>query len=376
MKKRILVSLAVALCALAADADITLPPSGGNQRQTIVQQIGVVKVSVDYSSPHVHSPQGLDRRGKIWGDLVPYGLVNLGFGTCKECPWRAGANENTVFTTSHDIQVEGKTLAAGTYGFFIIPQKDADWTVVFSKNHTSWGSFFYNPAEDVLRVSAKPEKSEYHEVLTYDFTERKNDSATVALKWEDLALPLHISVPNMVDLYIAQIGNELRTEPGFNWRGWQQAAVYALQNRHPVEALAWADTAVNGANGIGQANFNTLATLAEAQAVNGKTAEAKATREKALNHPTAGVIDIHQYARQLMAGGNKEEALAVFQLNAKLHPNTWPVNWGLARGYAAMGKYPDALKYAKLALPQAPDEANRKNVEGAIKKLEAGQDIN
>jgi len=376
MRNRILVSIAAALCALAASAQITQPPSGGNQRQTVIQQIGLVKVSVDYSSPHVHSPQGADRRGKIWGDLVPWGLVNLGFGSCKECPWRAGANENTVFTTSHDIQIEGKALPAGTYGFFIIPQKDADWTVVFSKNHTSWGSFFYNSAEDVLRVTAKPEKSDYHEVLTYDFLERKNDSAIVALKWEDLSLPLHIAVPNMTDLYIAQIGNELRTEPGFNWRGWQQAAVYALQNHHPAEALAWADTAVNGANGIGQANFNTLATLAEAQAANGKTAEAKATREKALNHPTAGVIDIHQYARQLMAGGNKDEALTVFQLNAKLHPNTWPVNWGLARGYAAVGKYPDALKYAKLALPQAPDDANKKNIEGAIKKLEAGQDIN
>ena len=375
MRHRIFVSIAAALCALSAAAQITLPPSGGNQRQTIVQQIGVVKVSVDYSSPHVHSPQGVDRRGKIWGDLVPYGLVNLGFGTCKECPWRAGANENTVFTTSHDIQVEGKTLPAGSYGFFIVPQKDADWTVVFSKNHTSWGSFFYNPAEDVLRVTAKPEKSEYREVLTYDFTERKNDGAVVALKWEELALPLHLAVPNMADLYIAQMRNELRTTPGFDWRGWQQAAVYALQNRHPSEALEWAQASTDP-KGTGQENFNTLATLAEAYAANGRTAEAKATRDKAVNHPTATAIDIHQFARQLMAGGKKDEALEIFQLNAKLHPNAWPVNWGLARGYSAVGKYPDALKYAKMALPQAPDEANKKNVEGAIQKLAQGQDIN
>jgi tetratricopeptide (TPR) repeat protein len=376
MRNRILVSIAAALCAFAVSAQISGPPSGGNQRQTIVQQIGLVKVSVEYSSPHVHSPQGADRRGKIWGDLVPWGLVNLGFGSCKECPWRAGANENTVFTASYDIQIEGKTLPAGTYAFFIIPQKDADWTVIFSKNHTSWGSFFYNPAEDVLRVTAKPEKSEYHEVLTYEFPERRNDNAVVALKWEELSLPLHITVPNMTDLYIAQIRNELRTEPGFDWRGWQQAALYALQNRHPAEALEWANVAVNGANGTGQANFNTLATLSEAYAANGKTAEASATRDKALNHPTATVLDIHQYARQLMAAGKKDDALAVFQLNAKLHPNTWPVNWGLARGYSAVGKYPDALKYAKLALPQAPDEGNKRNIEGAIKKLEQGQDIN
>ena len=376
MRNRILVSVAAVFCAFAASAQITQPPSGGNQRQTVVQQIGIVKVSVDYSSPHVHSPQGVDRRGKIWGDLVPWGMVNLGFGTCKECPWRAGANENTVFTTSHDIQVEGKTLPAGTYGFFIIPQKDADWTVVFSKNHTSWGSFFYNPAEDVLRVTAKPEKSNYHEVLSYEFPERRNDHAVMALAWEELALPLHLTVPNSVDLYVAQIRKELRSEPGFTWQGWQQAALYALQNKRPAEALEWADAAVNAPNGIGQANFSTLSTLAEAYAANGKVAEAKATRDKALNHPTATVLDVHQYGRQLLAAGKKDDALAVFQLNAKLHPNTWPVNWGLARGYSALGKYPDALKYAKLALPQAPDEANKKTIESSIQKLAMGQDIN
>jgi tetratricopeptide (TPR) repeat protein len=376
MRNRTLVFVTVALCALAASAQITTPPSGGNQRQTVIQQIGPVKVSVDYSSPHVHSPQGVDRHGKIWGDLVPYGMVNLGFGTCTECPWRAGANENTVFTTSQNIEVEGQKLPAGSYALFILPQKDADWTVIFSKNHTSWGSFFYDPAEDALRVKAKPEKSEYNEVLTYQFPERRLDHATLAMKWEDVALPIHINVPNATDLYIAQIRNELRSEPGFTWHGWQTAARYALDNKRPAEGLAWADQAVNGKNGIGQANFQTLATLADAQEANGKAAEAKATLDAAIHHPTAGVFDLHQLGRQLLARGKKDDALALFQLNAKLHPNVWPVNWGLARGYSSLGKYQDALKYAKLALQQAPDDANKKNIEGAMKKLEQNQDIN
>src|SRR6266498_4807961 len=134
MGKRFLVAAAVALCALGAFAQgITLPPSGGNQRQTVIQQIGPVKVSIEYSSPHVHSPSGEDRRGKIWGGLVPYGLTNLGFGTCKECPWRAGANENTTFTVNYPVQVEGQTLPAGSYGFFLVADP-SEWTVIFSKN--------------------------------------------------------------------------------------------------------------------------------------------------------------------------------------------------------------------------------------------------
>ncbi|HEX2060355.1 MAG TPA: hypothetical protein VHK90_06410, partial [Thermoanaerobaculia bacterium] len=74
--------------------------------------------------------------------------------------------------------------------------------------------------------------------------------------------------------------------------------------------------------------------------------------------------------------GDKQEALRIWELNAKRYGNEWPVNVGLARGYSAVGRYKDALKHAKLALAQAPDETNRKSLEAGIKKLEAGQDWN
>ncbi len=64
----------------------------------------------------MHGPDGKDRRGQIWGKLVPYGLTDLGFGNGKPDPWRAGANENTVFAVSNDVNIEGKRLPAGRYG--------------------------------------------------------------------------------------------------------------------------------------------------------------------------------------------------------------------------------------------------------------------
>src|SRR5579872_150380 len=76
---------------------MTLPPSGNNQKAETVQYIGPVRISINYSSPAVHAGTGKDRRGHIWGELVPYGLSDLGFGNGKPGPWRAGANENTVF---------------------------------------------------------------------------------------------------------------------------------------------------------------------------------------------------------------------------------------------------------------------------------------
>ena len=66
----------------------------------------------------------------------------------------------------------------------------------------------------------------------------------------------------------------------------------------------------------------------------------------------------------------------MWELNAKKHGSEWPVNVGLARGYSANGRYKDALKYAKLAAAQAPDDVNKKSLQAAIVKLEKGQDMN
>lgn len=354
---------------------LSTPPSGDNQKSSVTQHIGLVKVTIDYSSPDVHAPNGEDRRGKIWGQLVPYGTTDLGFGTCKECPWRAGANENTVLTVSHDVKIEGQPLTAGKYGVHMIPAKDGDWTVIFSKNHTSWGSYSYDPSEDALRVKVKPAKSEFHEFLTYEFTDRRNDKATVALKWEELQVPFTISVDDPTSLHIARIREELRDFKGFTWQNWLAAAQYALQAKRADDALFFADRAVNF-RGVGQENFQTLNTLATAQEAAGKTAEAKVNREKALNHASATTIDLHQYGRQLLAQGKKEEALRIWELNAKRNPDVWPVHVGMARGLSANGRYKDALKHARLALAQAPDDVNKRSLEAGIKKLEEGKDMN
>ena len=77
----------------------------------MTQFIGPVKVTIDYSSPAVHGPGGKDRRGQIWGKLVPYGVTDLGFHGGKPSPWRGGANENTIFTVSDPVTIEGQPLA-------------------------------------------------------------------------------------------------------------------------------------------------------------------------------------------------------------------------------------------------------------------------
>jgi hypothetical protein len=371
---RLSLALAVATAAFAQFPGLTLPPSGNNQRATVTQAIGPVKVSIEYSGPAVHGPDGKDRRGEIWGKLVPWGMQNLGFGTAKESPWRAGANENTVFTVSHDVTVQGKPLAAGRYGLHMIPGQD-EWTIVFSKNAGAWGSFFYDPADDALRVTTKPHKNDYHEWLTYDFTVRKPTEATVELQWEELAIPWTIKVENADDIYIASLRYELTNTPGFTEQGFDAAAQYCVQaNTHLEQGLEWANAAIDRPF-IGKKNFATYSTRALVLAKMGKDDDADKVMQEALHLPGTTAMEIHQYGRQLIGAKKYDKALVVFKYNAERNGDAWPVHVGLARGYSGVGDVKQALEHAQKAVTQAPDDLNRKSIEGMVKTLSEGKPI-
>ena len=355
---------------------LTLPPSGDNPRSSVSQALGPVEVTITYSSPRVVRGQN-DRKGKIWGELVPYGMTDLGFNGCASCPWRGGANENTTFEVTHDVKVQGQPLPAGKYGLHYIPGKD-EWTVIFSKDADSWGSFWYDPKQDALRVTTKPTKAEYHEWLAYEFPEREPGKVTAALAWEELRVPFTVSVDDVNQLWVEHIRRELRSYPGFFWQNWQQAADFCAQNKINLpEGLKWAQRAVSDPTWSGGSeNFATLMTLSKLQEANGMAEDARKSFDKAVSHPTATPIQIHQAARGLLTAGKKEEAFKLFQLNAKRFPNQWPVHVGLMRGYAAMGDKTKALAEAKLAVVQAPDPANKKNLQNLVTQLEQGKDIN
>ena len=371
----IVLFLAASVTAFGFDG-ITLPPSGDNFPASVSQGVGPARITIEYSSPRIVRGTN-DRRGKIWGELVPWGMVDLGFNNCKDCPWRAGANENTTFAVNYDVQVQGQTLKAGKYGLHMIPGQD-EWTIIFSKDSGAWGSFWYDPKLDVLRVKTKASKNDYHEWLTYEFIEREPKKTTVALEWEELKIPFTITVDNAMDLWAANVREELRGSAGFFWQNWDMAANFCAQNKvNLAEGLAWAERAVSDTTWFGGVeNFTTLSTLSRLQAANGKDQDAAKTFDKAINHPTATPIQIHGAARQLLTDGKKEEAIRVFQLNAKRYPNQWPVHVGLMRAYSAQGDYKKALAEAKLAVTQAPDAGNKKNLENSIKLLEQGKDVN
>lgn len=347
--------------------NLTTPPNGGNKKASVSEMIGITNVIIHYDRPGVKG-----REGKIWNGLVHTGFADLGFGTSKAAPWRAGANENTTITFSTDVTIENKPLSAGTYGMFAA-MGDGEATLIFSNNHTSWGSFFYDQKEDALRVTVKTEPlNENVEWLKYEFTEQTDNSAVVALEWEKLKIPFKIAV-DYPKTQIALFKDELRSNKGFNADTWVQAAQFAAANNDLEDALTWSDYSINGVF-VGEKNFKTLSTKAMILEKQGKAAEANAVMKEAL--PLGSMEELHQYARQLVASKKPKEALEVFKMNAQKNPGQFTSTVGLVRGYSAAGDYKTALKYAATAQSMAPDKLNKDSVSEMIEKLKSGKDIN
>lgn len=368
MKKHLL-AWSLGLASLAAQAQyLTTPADGGNKKASVSEYIGLTNVRIQYDRPAVKG-----RDGKIWGQLVHFGYQDLGFGPSKSAPWRAGANENTVVSFSSDVKIEGKDLAAGTYGLFMAVQ-ESDVTVIFSKNSSSWGSYFYDPTEDALRVNVKPQKDQpFTERLQYEFVDQTDNSATVALRWERWKIAFKVETDVHAQV-LASFRNELRGEKGFVWQSWQQAASYCLRNNINLEeGLRWAERSI-AEPFVGEANFSTLSTKAQILNKLNRAAEAEAAMKEAVLK--GNLQELHNYARQLQAQKKNTEALEIFKLNAAKNPNVFTTNVGLARGYSSVGDYKNALKYAKMALPQAPDDQNKTSVEKMIQLLTENKDIN
>jgi hypothetical protein len=367
-----LLLVATSISLTAQFPGLTLPPDGDNQRAAVTQYIGPVKLTIDYSSPKVHSPQGEDRRGKIWGGLVPYGEGDLGFLPGVRSPWRAGANMNTTFEVSHDVLVQGKPLPAGRYGLHMIPGKES-WTLIFNRNENGWGSYFYDPKDDQLRVQASPGAHPYREFLTYEFTERYSNKARAAMQWEDLIVSWSIEVPNVNDIYVSALRRELSGGHAWQSAAWQAAAKFCADNNtHLEQGLQWADNAIS-LPFAGRQNYNTLSTKAEILSKLNRKSEAETLMKEAVAHPSATAVNIHLYARQLQIQNRHAEALELFELNGRRHPGEWPVEVGLMRLHAAKGDVRTALEHARKALDQAPDPMNKANLEKAVATLLSGQ---
>jgi hypothetical protein len=367
MMKHINTTSCLLLIASMALGQITFPPGGTNRKASVSERIGITDVRIDYDRPIVNG-----REGKIWGSLVHYGFADLHYGTSKAAPWRAGANENTTFTFSTDVMIEGKTLKAGKYGFFIAmgPEKA---TVIFSNVSTAWGSFYYDSKDDALRAEVPVEKlNESVERLTYVFSDETDGAAVVSLQWEKVKIPFKVSV----DLEKTQI-DAFRRE--FNsgifyryWQNMQMAANYCLvHNINIDEAIGWADRSIN--TYFGEKNFSTLSTYAGLLEKKGLKAKADSVMKKA--YPLATTLQLFSYGRGLERDKRTTEAVAIYKMNYEKTPEDLYSCMGATRAYWLQGNNKEALKYANKTVVFAKDTYFKGMSEEIVAALKEGKGI-
>ena len=358
--------LSATFFSMPAFSQITWP-ADGNKKASVSEDIGITTVTIQYSRPGVKG-----REGKIWGNLVHYGFADLHYGTSNAAPWRAGANENTTLEVSTEVSVEGKPLKAGKYGFFVAMGPDSA-TVVLSNFNTAWGSFYYDPKDDALRVRVPVKKVDTSvEWLKYEFINQTDSSAVLSLQWEKMLIPVTISV----DIHKIQI-ESFRKE--FNsgifyryWQNMQMAANYCLvHNINLDEGLSWAERSIN--TFFGETNFQTLSTYAGLLEKTGHKKEADSVMKKAL--PMGSVVDLFNYGYSLAKGGETAIAYKILKSNFDKAPADDFAILGMSIAYYVTGKKTEAIKLAKEGKEKAQQPDFKSFYGSLISKMEAERNI-
>lgn len=345
------------LITLGASSQGVTTPRVPSPAATVTQTIGISKVTVNYSRPSV-------KNREIWGKLVPYGWNVQAFGAGNSAPWRAGANENTTITFSHPAKVEGTSVPAGQYGLFFTVNEDNTGEVILSKDNRSWGSFFYDQKNDLMRAKIKLNSIPLTEMLTYDFINTGKNSSDLVLNWEKKQFPVKIEFATD-DIVMANAEEELKGQVGFNWQGWASAANYALQNKVNLdEAVVWADKAIAQNN-----SFNTLSVKANLLKAMGKTEEGDKVMKDAIAISTE--VELNLYGYNLMGQGQQDKAIEMFILNTKRFPKSANTFDSLGEGYVNKGDNKNAIINFKKSLSMNPPDNVKANSEKFLKQLGA-----
>jgi hypothetical protein len=167
-------------------------------------QIGDADIHIKYHSPAV-------RKRIIWGGLVPFEQV-----------WVTGAHSATSIEVSKAFEIGGKTVQAGKYALFTIPDKDR-WTVILNKNWQQHLTDNYNESEDILRFAVQVQSVAHTERLTYSLEKSSEGAHTVhrtpsngqgelSIAWEKVKISFPIRIQSATSAVEKQVKTDLQTD--------------------------------------------------------------------------------------------------------------------------------------------------------------------
>lgn len=312
--------------------------------QTVVetQTLGITDITITYGSPAM-------RGRNVWKDLVPQGGNPIA--------WRAGANMATTISFSTDVMIEGQPLAAGEYGFHIIPENE-QYTLLFVQPAQQWGSYYLDIEKDaVLKVLVNSESCAKSEQLDYEFLNRTENSLSIGLEWGEKRIPFKVEV-DLNKTVIESFRNELRGINTYHWQAWNDAALWCLNhNTNLEEALKWVNRSINGGYNGFAGNENSTNTITKLRLLKklGKKTDFDNAIQKALQ-VRFNSHDINEFNIAMLRFGEYDSAYNYAKKYFEMFPDQWSLL--LNRGIAAyhLGKEKQAVKDVEKVIGMAPKQ--------------------
>ncbi|NVJ46750.1 MAG: DUF2911 domain-containing protein [Cytophagia bacterium] len=339
-----ILTIAMVHQSIAQFHTLKIPQPSNHVQET--QTLGVTDINIDYHSPSV-------RQRDVWNntDIIPQNAEPIA--------WRAGANMATTIQFSTDVTIEGQPLAAGKYGFHIIPRGEK-YELVFAHNAEQWGSYYLDLENDVtVTVEVESEEAPFSEKLDYEFINWTASEVTIALEWADRRIPFRVAV-DLNNTVVESFRYELRGINTYRWQAWNDAAQWCLQhNTNLEEALEWANRSINGGfNGFAaNKNAENLRTKAQLERSLGKMAELEATLTDAVTY-IQNPNDANFFSIYLLGIKKTDMAMDLLEKSLEANPDAWFLMLNQAVGYYLQGKNKKAISQLSKVKELAPENFN------------------
>lgn len=261
MKKLLFIAFATCIVT-ASQAQVKMPAPSTSQ--SVKQAFGLGEVEITYARPN--------KSGRtIFGDLVPYGKL-----------WRTGANAATVVKFTDDVIIGGKTLPAGSYALYTIPNK-SEWEIIFNKGFKNSGIVGYDQADDVVRMKVPAKKSAVStETFTIEVADVKNETCNIQINWENTVVNIPVKT-EVKERLRTQIEAALKSDK----KPYREAATFYTEwDKDLTKATGYINSAIEQAEAAGQKAFWLYMQQARIYKQAGNKSAAKAAAQKCVQVAT------------------------------------------------------------------------------------------
>lgn len=180
--KKIASTLFLIALALASALPVMAQEKRVSPHETISARISGDRITLTYGRPYTVKPGTTEAR-KIWGGLVPYGE-----------PWRLGADEATQLVTQKPLEIQGKTIPAGAYTLYMIPQEKGTSQLAFSTQLGGWG-IPVDQSHDLVRVDLdKTPLDKTADQFTMTVGKGSSGGGEIKMMWEDTQFSVPFTV--------------------------------------------------------------------------------------------------------------------------------------------------------------------------------------